>query len=91
MRTLIALAAGVLLLSVAKGTAGGASLAADVGATGQEPDGDAHTLSPDGSGEAREEAPLLRQINDALDEMDQDGTVEELKKKHFPDSEQPDG
>ena len=48
--------------------------------------------APDGEVEpAEDEAPLRRQLDDALEEIKGDGTVDDLKKKYFPSPERPDG
>jgi len=65
-------------------------LAADVDETGSEDGRAADGLAPEGNAETPEEdAPLRQQINDALDEIKDDGTLDELNKKYFPSSEQP--
>lgn len=66
-------------------------LAADVDTVGSE-EGAAADPAGDGKVETpEEEVPLRQQFNDALDEIKDDGTVDDLKKKYFPASEQPDG
>ena len=69
----------------------GPRLAADVDAVDAEDDAAADP-APDGEVEpTEEEAPLRRQLDDALEEIKGDGTVDDLKKKYFPSPERPDG
>lgn len=66
-------------------------LAADVDTVDTE-EGTAADPAGDGKVETPEDgAPLRQQLNDALDEIKDDGTVDDLKKKYFPAAERPDG
>ena len=80
------------LAAVDVGSGTGLRLAADVDTTGPEGSGAADEPAAGGATETPEdEAPLRQQLNDALDEVKDDGTLDDLKKKYFPAAEQPDG